>query len=192
MIQPMPKDKPPEKLKPVIMENSAPGSKHDQNTTQQALLLKAMQVTNDPDKLRQMIHARTVADVYRTLDKLAIRKEFHEALDRAGISFDFIVSGIKDIAATAEKPADRLKALQTLLQTLGLDKYEQESSSGGGSWEDQLLRAIEANPKVEQLAAGVVPEYDVKHPVLPDSVKAMRKNEAQITNTLYKDEKPHA
>jgi len=63
-----------------------------QNDLQQKLLLKAMQVTSDPNELKKMAGLKTVADVYRTLDKLAMRKEYHEALSRQGIDL-----GVKQI-----------------------------------------------------------------------------------------------
>lgn len=173
---------PEKKLKPVILPDAGKGDHYAQNTTQQAMLLKAMQVTSDPQKLKEMIGVRTVAEVYRTLDKLAIRKEFHQALDRAGISFDFIVNGIKDVASTAEKPADRLKAFQILLQTLGLDKYEQESSQGGGSWEDLLLGAAS---KEEEKAALAPAEYDVKLPVIPESIREKQEREKKASEAFY-------
>lgn len=174
---------PPKKLKPVILPPGPEGDHYAQNTTQQQMLLKAMQVTNDPKKLKEMIGVRTVAEVYRTLDKMAIRKEFHQALDRAGISFDFIVKGIKDVAETSEKSGDRLKAFQILLQTLGLDKYEQESSQGGGSWEDLLLKA--ADKEGEVIALPEPEDYEVTLPVVPEAVQARQAAEKKASDTFY-------
>ena len=88
------------------------------NTYQQELLLKAMQVSDDPKVLRDAIGVRAVADVVRTLDKLTIRKEYHESLSRKGVSLDYIVEGIKSIADTSPKDATKLKALQTLLRSV--------------------------------------------------------------------------
>lgn len=175
---------PPKKLKPVILPDAGKGDRYTQNDTQQKMLLKAMQVTNDPKKLKEMIGVRTVAEVYRTLDKMAIRKEFHEALDRAGISFDFIVNGIKDIASTAEKPSDRLKAFQIMLQTLGLDKYEQEATQGGGSWEDLLLKAADKEGE-EQAVLPEAEDYEVVQPVIPESVKEKRDREKRASESFY-------
>lgn len=95
------------------------------------LLLKALKVTQDPKELKQMIGVRTVADVYRTLDKMALRKDFHRALEAQGLSFDYILTGIKNIAEDANAKDDvKLKAYLALLKSLGMDKYE-ESQSGG-------------------------------------------------------------
>lgn len=176
----------PKKLKPVVLVRS-PNQKNAQNTTQQIMLLNALAVTSDPKKLKDMIGVKTVADVYRTLDKMAIRKEFHKALDRAGISFDFIVGGIRNIAAGAEKDGDRLRAFQMLLQTLGLDKYEEATGAGSGSWEEQVIRAVEKEKA--KLPEGTVikptAEYEVIQPVVPESVKEKREKEKDLTETLY-------
>lgn len=103
------------------------------------LLLKALKVTQDPKELKRMIGVRKVADVYRTLDKLSLRKEYHKALEDKGLTFDYIVQGIKDVATGKFTKDDvKLKAFLALLKSLGMDKYE-ESTTGGGSWEDLLI-----------------------------------------------------
>src|SRR5258708_5142349 len=137
-----------ERLKPVVYTATSykRGAKAPYT---QMMLLKALQVTQDPKELRRMLHVKTVSDVYRTLDKLAMRKEYHEALTRAGISFDFIVGGIKDIAKDGYKDGDKLKALQVLLKSLGLEKYEEASGPSAGSWEDVLLKKIEDTQKAQ-------------------------------------------
>lgn len=180
------KTNPTGKLKPVILvrNHHNSGLRNRQNTSQQIMLLKALQVTSDPKKLKEMIGVRTVAEVYRTLDKMAIRKEFHRALDRAGISFDFIVGGIQRIASTAEKDSDRLKAFDILLKTLGLDKYE-DTGTGGGSWEETMLKALEAKNEVKELPPAPNEDYVVKPPVIPESVKKQQQKEDETMNTLY-------
>lgn len=177
----------PSKLKPVVLVRSG-NKKNAQNTTQQIMLLNALAVTSDPKKLKDMIGVKTVAEVYRTLDKMAIRKEFHRALDRAGISFDFIVGGIRNIAASAEKDGDRLRALQLLLQTLGLDKYEDSTGAGSGSWEEQLIKAVakeQAKLPEGRVIAPPSADYEVVHPEIPESVKEKRESERVLTETLY-------
>jgi hypothetical protein len=136
-----------------------------------------------------------VADVYRTLDKLSIRKEYHDALARAGLDLDVIVGGIKSIAQTAEKDDTRLKAYQTLLKSLGLEKYETTESQTGGTWEDELLKALEKKEETKILPSGVrenspvaedfIPEYVVEEPELPDSVKAKRDLEQETFDSIY-------
>lgn len=116
------------KLKPVVYTNNY-FRRGYQNTTQQMLLLSALQITQDPNKLKEMIHVKTVAEVYRTLDKLAMRKEYHEALNRLGISFDYIASGIKNIADNGFKDSDKLSAFKVLLKSVGMEKYDADSYS---------------------------------------------------------------
>ena len=158
-----------------------------QNTTQQMFLLKALQVTQDPKKLRQILGMKAVADVYRTLDKLTMRKEYHEALARAGISFDFMVGGIKEIALTGFKDGDKLKAYQTLLKSVGMDTYKEESSGVTGTWEEVLLKKIEEDKKetIPQLAAPA--PYEVKQPIVPESVKKAQEEEREMTSSIYEN-----
>ena len=174
------------KLKPVVYTTSY-FKRGSQNTAQQLFLLKAMQVTQDPQKLRAMIGVKTVADVYRTLDKISMRKEFHEALSRQGISFDFIVKGIKDIAISGEKDGDRLKAYQTILKSVGLEKYDSDGGVGQGTWEETLLKKIEDNKSsTKELAAGDGPvEYVVTQPVMPESVRKQKEEDDEALSSIY-------
>ncbi len=151
--------------------------------TQQVVLLKALQVTQDPKKLKQMIGVRTVAEVYRTLDKMSLRKEYHEALARAGFSLDLAVQGIKDIAQNSEKDDTRLKAYQILLKSLGLEKYDAGDIPSGGTWEEELLKSIE---KTEQAALPAAQEdYEVEQPEMPERMKKLRQEEDELTRSIY-------
>lgn len=178
-------NKQPIKLRPVVYTTNS-FKRGAQNTTQQMFLLKALQVTSDPQELRKMIGVRTVAEVYRTLDKLAMRKEYHEALSRSGISFDFIVKGLKGEAESGEKSADRIKALQVLLKSLGLDKYDSEIMAGG-TWEEELLKSLGSekdknnniNNKIDDI------EYKVIEPLKPDSVKVAQEEEKKLLRGIY-------
>lgn len=158
-----------------------------QNTSQQMFLLKALQVTDNPQELRRMIGVKTVAEVFRTLDKLAMRKEYHSALERNGVSFDFIVGGLKGEAIGAEKGGERIKAYQILLKSLGMDKYDVSDSGGGGTWEEELLKSInkEREKNLELPPVSNNTEYEVKTPVMPDSVKKMRQDEAELVEGIY-------
>lgn len=155
------------------------------NTTQQLFLLKALKITNDPNELRKMIGVRTVAEVYRTLDKLAMRKEYHEALNRSGISFDFIVEGLRNEASGGDKSADRIKALQVLLKSLGLDKYDSDAGASS-SWEDELVKSLEKG-KAQELSAPIVDdeEYEVKTPEVPEAMRKMREEENKLSKGIY-------
>jgi len=153
-----------------------------QNTTQQLMLLKALRVTQDPKKLRELIGVKTVADVYRTLDKIAMRKEYHNALAKAGISFDYIVNGVKEEIDNAEKSSDRLAGLNMLLKSIGLDKYD-ETALGGGGWEDALLKISgEAQEKGEKIK---VAEYEVVEPQMPDHIRLAKEKANKESKGLY-------
>ena len=136
------------KLKPVTIIN-ARYSRYGQNTAQQIFLLKALSVTQDPEELRKMIGVKKVADVFRTLDKLALRKEFHTALAKQGIDFNYIVRGLKVEAESADKSADRIKVYQTLLKSLGMDKYD-DASEGGGAWEETVMGKIKDTQRTKR------------------------------------------
>lgn len=175
------------RLKPIIFSETRYKSGTD-NRTEQMFLLKALQVTQDPKKLREMMGVKTVAEVYRTLDKLSMRKEYHEALARNGISFDFLVGGMKDIAMAAEKDDTRLKAYQTLLKSVGMETYKESDGGGSGSWEEVLLQKIEENKALpdggtKEIAA--LPQYEVNVPQVPDSVKRMREDEEEMLSSIY-------
>lgn len=177
------------RLKPIVYSSNRYVS-GSQNTAQQMFLLKALQVTQDPKKLRDIIQVRTVAEVYRTLDKLTMRKEFHEALSRAGISFDYIVGGIKTVADKGFKDSDKLKALQVLLKSVGMDEYKESSLAMTGTWEEVLLKKIEegkATDKPLELAAPI--QYEVKRPLMPESAKKMEDEEKELTSSIYENNK---
>lgn len=178
------------KLRPIVYTSS----KHDvgyQNTAQQMLLLKALQVTQDPKKLREMIGVTTVAQVFQTLDKLVMRKEYHQALSKLGISFDFIAGGIKELAMSSQKDDTRLKAYQTLLKSVGMDTYDSESTGSSGTWEEILLKRIEEGKNEETPKISAPAQYEVKQPVVPESVKKAQEEEREMTSSIYEsDAKP--
>jgi len=168
-------------LKPVVFVQGKYAYSR-QNTTQQIMLLKALKITQDPKKLRAMIGVKAVADVYRTLDKMAMRKEYHGALAKSGITFDYVVDKIKGVIDTAEKDSDRLSGLNMILKSIGLDKYEETETAAGG-WEDELLK-VRAEEE-QGLIAIEVPEYAVIEPMVPEEVR-LRKEKANIeTRKMY-------
>lgn len=159
-------------------------SYNSQNTTQQIMLLKALRITQDPKKLRELIGVKTVADVYRTLDKIAMRKEYHSALSKAGISFDYIVKGIKTEIDTADKSSDRLAGLNMILKSIGLEKYE-ETALGGGGWEDALLKiSAEKEQKKEDVKIRVA-EYEVVEPKMPENIRIAKEKTNRESKGLY-------
>jgi len=166
-------------LKPVVFVKGQYGYTA-QNTTQQIMLLKALKITQDPKRLREIIGVKTVADVYRTLDKIAMRKEYHASLAKHGVSFDYIVGNLKGVIDTADKPTEKLMGLSILMKSIGLDKYD-ETATGGGSWEDALANI----PKEKREAQLKTIEYEVIAPEVPEEIKKKREKELKEGRSLY-------
>jgi len=180
------KEQPKKKLKPVTFVKGR-YSYHRQDKFKQNLLLKALQITSDPKKLKQMIGAKTVADVFRTLDKLAIRKEYHEALGKHGLNLETIVGGIKEVCEGASSESVKLKGYQTLLRSLGLDRYEEQLEKGGAGWEDIVLKMAEAEqskPKLEE-SKPIDADYEVIEPVAPEEEQKRIDEEEAVGRSLY-------
>ena len=173
------------RLRPVVYTRNT-FKRTSQNTSQQLFLLKALQVTQDPKKLREILAVKTVAEVYRTLDKLVMRKEYHEALARLGISFDFIAGGIKKIAEDGYKDSDKLNAYKVLLKSVGLEKYDSESTGMSGTWEELLLKKIEED-KSNNVSKkhGQIQPYEVEQPIIPESARIAQEEERDVTSTIY-------
>ena len=169
------------KLKPVIFVQGK-YAYNTQNTTQQVMLLKALRITQDPKKLRELIGVKTVADVYRTLDKIAMRKEYHSALAKNGITFDYVVSNIKKEVDNADKSSDRLAGLNMILKSIGLDKYE-ESANVSGGWEDALL-ALNKGMEKDPIKARPV-EYTVVEPEMPEHIRLAKEKANKESKGLY-------
>ena len=172
------------KLNPVVFVQGR-YAYNAQNTAQQMLLLKALQVTQDPKKLREMIGVKTVAEVYRTLDKIVMRKEYHSALVKLGMDFEYIASGIKKEIDGATKSSDRLSGLNMLLKSIGLDKYE-ETSTGSGNWQDALLQLgkdVENSNGV--IPAVDIPKYDVVEPMMPEHLRIAKEKANREAKGLY-------
>ncbi len=177
------------KLKPVIFVQGQTRF-YAPNTYAQNILLRAMSdgITN-PNELRKMAGLKSAADVYRTLDKMAIRKEYHEALQRNGISLDYIVQGLQNIADNGNTDMVKLTSLNILLKSLGLEKYEKMEDSGK-SWEDAVLTAVvkEEQSKLsdgKNIIEGETIEYEVNRPEMPESEKQQREDEAKMAKMLY-------
>jgi hypothetical protein len=169
------------KYKPVVFSNCQHAF-HRNNILQQHILLKGMAITQDPKELKKLIGVNTVAEVYRTLDKLGIRKEYHDALGKNNVSLDYVVKGLKTLA---DNGTDKIKlsALQTLLKSLGLDKYE-DSDGEGKNWEEILISAQEQERGGEILQLDIS-DYEVVAPVVPESVQQRKREEEEIGRDLY-------
>jgi len=183
-------------------EASLEETKKQREYNTQKRLLSAPQTTHAPLNHKQLIGANTVAEVNRTLATLTIRREFHDALTKAGISFEFLIEGIKREAIGGDKSMDRLKAYEMLLKTLGLDKYDDVSTGPTSSWEERLLKAIEGHEEIldkevaraPQLKAPEVraAEYSVVTPQVPVSAQAKRVVSKELEESLAKHDYPRA
>ncbi len=159
-----------------------------ENKYAQNLLLKALSSgITDPQDLKKISGLRTVAQVFRTLDKMSIRKEYHAALNSSGLSFDTIVQNIKDIGENGESDTVKLKAWQVILKSLGLDKYDGDGESGK-SWEEAILKLAEANKAsgaVEEVKQLPSAQYEVIVPAMPATEASRRKEDKKFSDELY-------
>lgn len=151
------------------------------NLSQQLMLMRALKVAEDPKKFKQVIRARAAVDIFRTLDKISIRKEWHSALARNGIDFDAVLGVLKKEMYEGDKSSDRIAAAKIIIKSMGLDKYE-DSSISGGSWEDEIMKTAEKGLEMKELPGQ---EYEVEHPVIPESVKKQREEQNRLGKSLY-------
>lgn len=159
-----------------------------ENKYAQNIILKALsEGVTDVNDLKKMAGMRTAAEVFRTLDKLAIRKEYHAALANNGITLDYIAGGIKQVADTSMKESVRLKAYQTLLRSLGLEKYDNEEETGK-NWEETIIAAFEKGDKLvgdDKTTLALEEDYEVEVPAIPESVAKKRAEENALARELY-------
>jgi len=170
-------------LKPVIfLEGKV--NHYRENTYAQNLILKALsQGITDVDELKKIAGLKTAAEVFRTLDKMQIRKGYHEALSKAGMDLDYIVDGLKKLIDTSDSDKIKLGSLQTVLKSVGLDKYEKQEDAGK-NWEELIIELSEKNEgKVTDMIDAK--EYEVKTPLLPESAKKRQEDEKRIAKELY-------
>ena len=169
--------------------------KYRKNDYAQYLLLKALKDgITDPKELKKIIGASRIADVYRNLDKLAIRKEYHQALIDNEIDFNFIAKGIKALAEGGDTDKVKLASLQTLLKSVGLDKYEKQEEMSAG-WEEEILKASEKDKEKDleheqKKLEGVdkkkeIKEYEVDKPAIPHDEKVKMEEERNFGKELY-------
>jgi len=185
-------------LKPIILTGDGFGQNvfYKNNEYAQNILLKALSSgITDVQELRRLAGLKSAVDVYRTLDKIAIRKDYHRALSDAGLSLDYVVGKIKNIIENEDGKDDtKLKALQTLMASLGLDKYQKEEESGK-NWEEAIIGALE---KTEQKQLDdlsnlnkdnslEVVDYEVVVPKIPQEAVDQQKKEEELGREIYGD-----
>lgn len=175
-----------EKELPVVF---APGSGGDgiENTKSifvQNLLLRAMAGgITDPKQLQAITGLKKVTDVYITLDKLSLRKEYHAALARAGIDLDYLVSKLK-ASIDHNSPDISLKGIALLIKSLGLEKYEAENDNGSKPWEEIVLERSGIGETIDAEKVGQE-EYEVKIPQVPEEIAKKRLAAAEEHKELY-------
>lgn len=170
-------------LKPVVFENGR-YNYYKKNSYKQNLLLKAMTITSDPVKMRQMADIKSVAEFYRELDKLQMRKEYHVALANEGVSLPFIVKGIKDVIISSESDATKLKALEIFLKSLGLNEYKETENTNKNSWED-LIVDVDKQETAGALPQLEIEDYEVTVPETPPDQLKRIEEEKEIGRSLY-------
>jgi len=173
-----------EKLRPAIFMTGQYNYSRS-NVVQEGLLLKAMSISDDPKMWRRMAGISTMSTLWRTLNKMSIRKEYHEELVKNGVDLGEIVRGITNIAKNGEKESNRLRAWQAILRSLGLDEYKVEEGAGQKGWEDALRDILEKGDEgsVKKLNSPVV--YDVKEPEIPEEERIRMEEERKIGEGLY-------
>ncbi len=174
-----------EKLKPVVFIKGQ-YNYNRANNFQQNLLLRALTKTSNPDELKKMVGIRTKVELFRTLDKLALRKEYHRALQENGVDLNSIVSNMKAISEQADSSTRglgiKLNVEKTFLKSLGLDEYKEAPIEATKSWEDIVRKQIESgeNNKNEEDEY-----YEVEVPKIPDDMQEKIDREAKMGKDLY-------
>lgn len=166
----------------IIIQQNAFSNHYAPMDFQQRLLLKSLTITKDPKKLRQMIGARTVADVFRTMDKIAMRKEYQQALLDNGIDFDTIVKGIKNICVNAKKDETKLRGWEIILKSLGMGDYKETPQESLSSWEEEVMKQLTSGDGNESVKIG---KYEVVAPEVPEEIKRNIDLENDFGKKLY-------
>lgn len=173
-------------LKPVTFVQGKCGY-YSQRAFQQNLLLKAMQITVDPYELRRMAGLHTVAEVYRTLDKLAIRQEYQEALAIHGLTIDNLVKGIKNALDSTKDEKVKLQIYALLLKTLGIDQYTvKDTNNDDASWE--LMKSLQKSIGEKEMTKDYgyeTKEYEVVVPSIPKEEKIKEERERETARAIY-------
>jgi len=173
------------KLKPIVFTRSN-NKNYSKNLFQQNLLLKALTYTTDLKELKEIAKFHTEAEVLRTLDKLSIRKEYHNALVKNKLDLDYLVSGIKKICDEGGSDKVKLNALQTILKSLGLEKYDAIETQGK-NWEELLLQIHDREKGVKSVdnVGTVEGDYEVITPEIPEEERVRREQNKEIEKSIY-------
>lgn len=169
----------------IIFDNSSTdprGQSYKNNERQQNLLLKGVMLTGNLIDAGKYAGIKRTVDLYRTWDRLSMRKDYHLALMEQEIDLNWLVGKLKNQAENADKDSVRLEALKIILRSLGLDKYEKEEETSKG-WEQALANYVEKQDALPSPAKKTV--YDVKTPQIPESAKKIREEDNTLGKELY-------
>lgn len=144
-----------------------------------------MEHTTDVDELKTALKFKSRAEVFRTLDKLAMRKDFHRALADAGLSMDSLAGKYK-VLMESDSEKIQLGALVALSKAIGVDKYE-VIDEGARDWEETLLKITEKEreQKVLGVPAAEEADYEVVVPQTPVSVQLKQAEEKKLGQEIY-------
>lgn len=145
----------------------------------QNLLLKGMMIHGNMDKATHFAGIRSAVELYRTFDRIQLRRGYHEALADEDVDLRWIVNRIKKHADSPNGQV-ALSGLRMLLGSLGLNRYD-VAEEGHKNWEDTLLQLSESYDSKEQPLTA----YKVNPPQVPEASKLMRQKENKIGKELY-------
>jgi hypothetical protein len=149
----------------------------------QLRLLKAIsEGETDPEKLALMAGARSAAQVVVALDKLALRKDFHQAMSAAGLSMEHITQKLKKLVDSQSERIS-LGAVKTVLTSLGLSEYREGDGGQAKGWEEMVIEKMREKPlTATQNDDGI---YEVAEPDIPMDILEKRENEAREAKDIY-------
>ena len=174
-------------LKPIVFVQRN-NKYYNKNLFQQNLLLKALTYTTDLDELKDIAKFHSKVEVLRSLDKLSIRKEYHNALVKNGLDLDYIVTEIKRITDEGGSEKVKLSALQGVLKSLGLEKYDIMETQGK-NWEEILLQIHDREKGAKEIPGktegSIKGDYEVITPEIPEEERVRREQNKDMEKSIY-------
>jgi hypothetical protein len=163
-----------ETIDSVVVQGNRENSRKERSYESAAdLVLRGIQQgVTDPEDLKKMASIRSSAELFVTMDKLAMRKEYHAALAKHGLSIDALVAGIAEHAFDMRDRKMAFEAKKFILKTLSLDRFANESTGAKG-WQDLVLeKAMQAKDEMKALPP---PDglYEVEEPEVPSDMREM-------------------
>lgn len=155
----------------VFMQNSNTPARARSRTAAAELVMKGLsEGITDPEELKRLSGIKRSADLMVTMDRLSLRREFHEAMYRAGLTPDKLMTTLSDHVDSTDAKVS-IKAVEVTLKMLSM--FRPESSSGDvKSWEEIVLEKATAIQEgdMKQISQ---PVYDVKIPEVPPDMAEM-------------------